>query len=342
MPLYGDHVLEWLRNERPSLARRVRFHETGTGPARLDDVRAVLFWLADPLNRYPDCLEEALEIGREAEHRSLRMVNPPAVLANYGKAMQAARFSEASIPSPPVSVIAGVDDLYECGERWGLPLIVRGDQSYGHIGTRIVRDEREIEALRPEDLPDRPVVSPLLDVRIPPAGSGKGDLWSRLYHRKRVLLVGEQCVPYSLYFGGSPVVGQDTSLYQTYHGWQKRLRPYRRPGKGVLRILGSRMGLARALELEREFAAAPVAHAEVFRRAGAALGLAFLAFDYASLPDGSIVIWEANPHPFLSSPRGTILPITRGFAATTVGVYGAFARCFEALLDGDGCATPPG
>jgi len=342
MPGYGQHVLDWLGVERPDLARRVQVHETGSGRVELDGVCAVLFWLGDPLERYPDCLEEALVIQREAERASVRVINPPTALATYGKELQATLFSGACVPSPPAVRLNGPEDLEACGERWGFPLIVRGDQSYGQAGTRVVRSAREIRSLQPPDLPLRPVASPLIDVRERRAGHRNGDLWSRLYHRKRAFLIGEECVSYSLFFGTSPVVAQDTSLYQDYHVWQRRLRPLGRAGRRVLGVLRAALGVNRALALEGEYRDAPVAHAEVLRRAGEALGLRFLAFDYASLPDGEIVIWEANPYPYLPPPRKCFLPHTRQSVARSRGFYEAFARCLETLANGGGCASGPG
>ena len=341
LPRYGEHLLEWVRAQRPDLAHRVRVHETGTGEASLDDVCAVFFWLGDPLEvNYPDCFREALAIEEEADRRPVKVLNRPTALAVYGKDVQASRFAAASIPAPPAMCIEGPADLTGCGDQLGFPLLVRGSRSFGHEGTRIVRNRREARSLPAGDLPDGAIVTPLLDVRREPAGSRRADLWGRYYHRKRALLIGDQCTAYSLYFGKSPVVGQDTSLYGEYHAWQKRLRPYGRLGKRALRLAHARLGIGQAVELETEFCTAPVEHADVFRRAGAALRLEFLAFDYASLPDGGIVIWEANPYPYIPSLSGNMLSHTRQRAGPMQRTCEAFALCFASLMDG--CATTPG
>jgi hypothetical protein len=333
MPEYGEHILEWLRIERPDLAHLVRLHETGTVPAVLDDVCAVFFWLGDPLEiLYPDCFGEALAIEVEAEQRSIRILNRPTALATFGKDVQATRFEEASVPTPPALLVAGADELERCADRFGYPLLIRGSRSFGQEGTRIVRSRGVIRSLGVGDLPQEAIVTPLVDTRGRPAGSRKGDLWTRYYHRKRALLIGEECVPYSLFFSPHPVVSQDTSVYGRYDSWQARLRPYGWPGRRGLRLVRQAMGLRRAFELESEFAGAAVEHEDVLRRAAAALGLEFLAFDYASLPSGELMVWEANPYPYLPSARGHVLGKSRRSEERTRGVYEAFAACFESLL----------
>jgi hypothetical protein len=324
-----------MRAERPDLAGRLRIHETGAEPPSLDDVRAIFFWLADPLEvRYPDCFAETLAIQKEAERRSLRMLNPPTALATYGKDLQSIRFAEVSVPTPPAMRIETVHDLYHCGDRFGFPLLIRGSQSFSHAGTRVVHRRRDIGTLKPAELVDRAIVTPLIDVRGTPAGARSGDLWARFYHRKRVLLIGEQCVPYSLFFAGQPVVSMDTSIYARYHSLRTRLSRHGWLGRRAHHVVRAGLGVRRAVELEQEFVGAPVEQVELFRRAGSALGLDFLAFDYASLPDGDVVIWEANPYPYMPFAGGQILSRSRPGAGVNLRVYEAFARCFELLLNG--------
>lgn len=329
---YCEHVLDWLRVERPELANRVRVHETGAGPAALDDVRAVFFWLADPLVDYPDCYAEAIAIQEEAERRSLPVINRPTVLATYGKHFQAKRFLAADIPTPQAVSVDNVTDLADSVDRLGLPLLVRGARSFGLQGTLIVRSRRQIASLKQEDLPEDAIVTGFVDVRGPQAGYPTKDLWTRYYHRKRVLLIGDQCVPDSLYLGKDPLLQQSSSLYGDYHSWQARMRPYGWFGKQAIRLIRRNMGLQRAVELESEFTTAPVVAGDLFKKAGASLGLEFLAFDFASLPGGNIVIWEANPYPHIPSARGNILPRTRNTQRKVRNVYLAFSRCFESLL----------
>jgi hypothetical protein len=104
--------------------------------------------------------------------------------------------------------------------------------------------------------------------------------------------------------------------------------------KPALAVAARRLGMRRALELESEFAETPLEQEDVFRRAGAALKLEFLAFDFASMPNGEILIWEANPYPYLPAASGTLLSSWRNSEARASDAYHAFARSFERLLGG--------
>ena len=57
----------------------------------------------------------------------------------------------------------------------------------------VVRNKRDLKSLKKEDLPEQAVVTGLMDVRGPQSGYPTTDLWTRFYHRKRVLLIGDQC-----------------------------------------------------------------------------------------------------------------------------------------------------
>ena len=57
-----------------------------------------------------------------------------------------------------------------------------------------------------------------------------------------------------------------------------------------------------AIDADYRYFASEEPHAEVLRRAVHVLGLGFAAVDYATLGDGAIVLWEANP--FFRFPTG--------------------------------------
>ena len=79
----------------------------------------------------------------------------------------------------------------------------------------------------------------------------------------------------------------------------------------------------------------PDPHRSVFQAARRALELDFVAFDYACLADGGIVVWEANPFPFLRfGPREPHL-LYRDAA-----VHRAYAAMAGLYLDRAGLAVP--
>ncbi len=333
IPRYCDHVVRWLRAERPHLGNQIRIHETGSGPADLSDVQAVFFWLGDPLEiLYPECFSESLGIETEADRWSLRVLNRPSVLARYGKFFHYRRLAAAGIDTPAVRRIGSAGDLQEAAQELGLPLLIRGDYSFGQKGTRIISNERQLASTDMELLPADPVASHLLDVRDRERSIGRDRVWSRYYHRKRVILVGGECAPYSLMFSRVPVVGQHVSEYERVYRWRRRLRPYGRPGKQAVSAVQRVIGLQSMLSCEKEFLDRPAEDPDLFRRASAALGLEYLAFDYATVPGEGTVIWEANPYPFLPAAGNTLLHHTRNQARNTERIYHAFASTFSDLL----------
>ena len=86
------------------------------------------------------------------------------------------------------------------------------------------------------------------------------------------------------------------------------------------------------LHLEWEFLREPVKHADVFLRAAAAVDLDFLAFDYSYSTSRGVVIWEANPYPFIPPLSDTLLGHTRKSAGKVEGMNAAFADGLSALL----------
>ena len=50
---------------------------------------------------------------------------------------------------------------------------------------------------------------------------------------------------------------------------------------------------------EARFIAGPDRDQALFRQARAIMGFDLVAFDYSRFPDGRLVVWETNPHPFV-------------------------------------------
>ena len=96
---FRRHVLEWLEAEAPGLWPRIRLHETGGPPPRLEGVRAVVFWLADPLRElYQADYAEAVVIADAVRASGGTLVNPPEALSNSIKSVQSRLWREAGIP----------------------------------------------------------------------------------------------------------------------------------------------------------------------------------------------------------------------------------------------------
>jgi hypothetical protein len=325
---YCDHVLGWIKRERPETYARIRLHETGSGAVSMEGVSGVFCWLADPLTRYPECLKEALAIESEARESDIPVLNRPSVLASYGKVYQAERFADRGIPSPPACIIRDREDLDRCVADTGLPVVLRRDFSYAQQDISVVRSRRDLSSVTVGDGPRATVATPLLDTR----GGAKRTIWARRYHKKRVLLIGDRCVQDSLYFSRSPIVAQDSSLYQDF--WNRRawLRSRGRLGRRAAHLLEKGGRLQEAVAEELRYLDSGLPDVTVFREVGRALDLQFLGIDYAQTPGERPVIWEANPYPFLPSAKQNLMKKRRAADRKVDRVCGTFADCIEALL----------
>jgi hypothetical protein len=70
------------------------------------------------------------------------------------------------------------------------------------------------------------------------------------------------------------------------------------------------------------------------RRAVRALGFDFAGIDYATLSDGSPILFEANPYLHVPGPDEYLLPKERGFEERFEALCRALADFFARLLTG--------
>ena len=66
-------------------------------------------------------------------------------------------------------------------------------------------------------------------------------------------------------------------------------------------------------------------------RAVRALELDFAAIDYSRKPDGSLVLWEANPHPSLPVWRHQALPVARRLRGRWLRLFDGALRFLDEL-----------
>lgn len=336
---YCQHVLDHLCETRPGLRHRIHVHETGAGCCSLDGFSAVLFWLGDPVRQlYPECYAEALGIEREARAQGIHVANPPTLLADYSKSHQSRVWRDQRSPSPEVIPFASREEFLEVANSVQYPVVVRGDTVHAQEGIQFLWNGREARDLGIEDLPIPGVVSPFVDVRAGYRRRNPLSIWSRLYHVKRVILLGDHVVPESVRFSKEPIVTNASSTLGRFANLRKHLKTSMPPGRqrGVLmRALNLELKvsptLRRSLHVDRRFADGDTDDPDVFRSAARQLGLDFVAFDYSTLAGGKVVLWEANPYPHLLPAGGFMLPVERSTRDRTLALYDAFAAWFEGL-----------
>lgn len=311
---------------RPSLRPRVRIHATGSQRPRLDGVVAILFLLSDPLKEnYPACYAEALEIAAEGRELGAKLLNPPESLSNSVKSRQAALWKSAGLPCAAARSLRSPADLEPAMAALGLPLIVRSDDSHVQRAVRVCKRPKHVDDAK-AGLVLPAVALQLIDVRARWREAAPGSLMARYHHKKRSMVYGDTVLNNHVYFSSSPIVGLATSTFVAD----------RRRWRRGLRALGiGRRRWEETLAADREYFDAPPEAPETMLGAVAALGLHVAAIDYASLPDGGVVLWEANPYVHLPPWHHSVLAEPRGIRERTARHVEGFTRWLERLANGE-------
>jgi hypothetical protein len=299
---YANAWIQRARHHRPELSRRLVIHETGNAPPSLDGVGAVIFLLADPLReRYPRCYEEAVRIAEGARGRGIRVLNSPQALSNTIKSIQARIWRAAGVPSAACASYANRGELEAAVRQVPFPAIVRPDLLHAQEFTFTCTTPEEASGLDETRLRYPGVVLQFVDTRSGWDRTAPGSVWERYYHRLRAYVFGDRVLPQAIYFSEDPIVSSKTSTFHAYRRW------------GVLpsAFLPVPPLVRQTVHEDIRFANGSPDAPETMVRAVQTLGLDVAAVDYARLGDGSLVLWEANPHPAIPSWRHMELPVAR-------------------------------
>lgn len=321
----GGVFLSHLRNRDPELAARLAFHETGQAPPSLSGIGLVVFWLGDPLRqKYPDCYAEAVAIAGSAVRRGIAVLNPPDALSNTAKALQSALWAKAGIPSAPVLCVRSASDLPSAFTELGGPSLLRGDTTHADRGVRILTSQRDAVLAARQVRPPAALVR-IHDVRAEyrSAGADPSSLYSRFHHKARAFVFRGEVKASHLFFSREIVVGLSSSLLA------REASPKRR----LLQSLGFRRDLFESMIAEdSEYFGAGIPYKDVLVRSVAALGLDFAAVDYCIRPDGTPILWEANPYFCLPRGEESVLSAERNAVNRVNASLDWMAQCLWAAL----------
>ena len=316
-----EPALRRLAEAKPALARAIRFHETGS-PAKpdLEGVRAIFFWLADPLReRYPECFQDAQEIALRAWALGIRLANPPEALSHTIKSEQARRWADAGIPTPRHVAFADRAELEAKLAEFDGPVLLKAELLHAQRGMWVFASAHEARrSLDQRKIAYPGAIADFVDTRAGFRTTLPDSLWSRFYHKKRVLVLGDLVSPRSMLFSGNPIVSLKTCTFRPPEGW-------RRVGFSL------RPAVQACIRADREWWRTGGEHHDVMQRAARALALDVCGIDYASTADGGVVLWEANPFFYLPIRRSYYLPFQRGFEPRYRGFVRDLGDFLEAL-----------
>jgi hypothetical protein len=303
---------------------RVRIYETGNAAPDLARARAVLFWLADPLRElYPACFEAASAIAATARARGARIVNAPDALSNTIKSIQAERWQSAGLPAAPARSFRTPPELEHVLAEATYPVIVRPDRLHTQRSTFYCADPGDARAIASVGELFPGVVLPFIDTRAGYSASRPGSVWARFFHKKRVLVLGDDVIPNHIFFSADPICGVKRSTFARYMGRGRRW-------SALARIRPTDRAV---LALDNAFWRGLAEHADLMRRATRALELDMAAIDYSTMADGRVILWEANPYFELPRPADGVMPRERRLEQRIGGFHRAIGRFLGSLLD---------
>jgi hypothetical protein len=238
-------------------------------------------WLQDPVEQWSmRAYRQAARLTATLGRRGVPTVNPVDRLGRAAKSTGARLVASAGVRTPRSVLIEDPAEFRRTLLGLELPLLVRED--WGHAGPdalaagEIVRCDTAAD-VRALDLARfaRPVAIEFVETRDPRDG---------LYRKYRYVAAGDLGVPHHL---------------QVKDHWFVK-------GEGQLYSEAIR-------DEDLAYLSAPDRNHEALQRARRALGLDLVAFDYSHDPEGGLVVWEANPYPFLH-----FLPGRRAYRAPAV------------------------
>lgn len=292
----GKVFLDRLRQTDPDLARRIRIHKTGGAEPDLAGCALIIFWLGDPLMQlYPACFSEAAAIARQARSRQIPILNTPWALSNTLKSRQSDIWQASGIPAARAVRVENEAGLKAALRSFGAACLLRSDEAHAQRdvltldqGTRLSR--RSLERYLPG------VLLEVIDVRAAYRQSAgvRPPAFSRYHHKARAFVFRDEVKPCHLMFSEALVVGVSNSVFNAQD---------RRLERTVRRLGFKNQAALELVQQDLAYFADPAASKDMLSKAVSALGLDFAAVDYAILPDGELIIWEANP--FFYLPPGT-------------------------------------
>lgn len=273
-------------------ALRARIHLDRL-PARLPpDVALLHAWVRDPVKeRDPRAFEQLTALERAAERAGAGIVQPARVLSHSLRDVLFARLSAAGVRTPRVVDVGPGFSR----DRGGLPLPIVVRRRWGHaVRMHLLETDAAVAAWVESEGADAPgwIAAEFVDVR-------DADGCWRKY---RYLMFGDRGIARHLIVSS---------------GWEVRPK--------------DRVVTDETVAEELRFVGAPCVHHEALDAARRALEFDLAAFDYSFDAAGNLVVWEANPYPDLSPPRGRP---GEYLAPTVAATYRMLAEYYRGRMGG--------
>lgn len=321
----GDVFFTRLQATDTELASRIVTHSTGNPMPSLQGVALVVFWLGDPLRqKYPECYAEAVAIADAASRRGIALINAPQGLSNTSKGCQSGIWSKAGIPSAEARCISSASDLPSAFASLGGPCILRGDETHAERSVLVLKSQSDANMAARSLQPPAALIR-VHDIRAEyrTAGTDPSSLYARFHHKARAFVFRGEVKASHLFFAREMIVGLSNCLLA------REARPRRR----LLRQFGFRRALFEDMIAEDvAYFNSAIPYKDVLVKAVAALGLDVAAVDYSIRPDGTPILWEANPYFWLPRGEESVLSEERRAVDRVNSSVDWMAGCLRAAL----------
>ena len=323
IPDYLSQVIDAIESADPELARAIRHYRTGEPEPSLDDIRGVVFWLADPLREwYPECYADGVRIANAARSRGIRIVNGPEALSNSIKSVQEQRWNAAGIPTPRQTRFESRLELEALLGQARFPVLLRGDETHSQEGMRLLQSAECLQQIPDTELRLPGSLAEFVDTREGWRRTAPGTPWARLFHKKRIYVMGEVVRTVHVFFSEDPIVSMSVSTFRCQQ------RPLQQPLR-YMRLLGLHGACLRA---DYDYWAQETEHADLMIRAARALDLEFVAIDYSDRAEDGPILWEANPYFNLPRWDRNVLARQRRLEERHPGLHAAFVSFLRGML----------
>jgi hypothetical protein len=263
---FYDVVLQWVADRVPALSQLFELRLLPFFPRDLSPYALLVPWLQDPVQAWsPRRFAQALDLERHFDDRSIPVVNRVERLTHAAKWEGARRMASIGLRTPRTEPIADARAFRADAARHAYPLLVRED--WGHQAALFRADGPGDLAAIPIERMERPLAVEFVDVRDPRDG---------LWRKYRYFAAGERGTPLHLHVTAEWLTRGGHCLYTD-----------------------------ETRSEEVAFLTTEDPRHLLFHRALEALELDVAAFDYGVTPAGEVVVWEANPYPYLHFGRPT-------------------------------------
>lgn len=265
-PWFYNIILNWVTSQLPEIRPLFELHQL---PGRIRNWSSYALhvpWLQDPVQMWSRrAYRQACRLTERCDEYRIPIINRVDKLLNTAKLTGASRIASTGIRTPRMVPVGNVQEFRETLGGLSLPVLVR--DNWGHGGPMLRADTMDDVYDLPLERFSRPVAVEFIDTRTDADG---------LYRKYRYVAAGDEGVAQSMH------VQRD---------WLVRGRKC---------IFSDDLK-----DEELAFINNPDANHERLQRARRALELDFVAFDYSYDREGELIVWEANPYPFLHVPKGT-------------------------------------